>query len=242
MGPFSCPGHCRVGDHLDSRRARSHAGGFGRPCLEGKPGASVLRFRGWVGRQRLPSGRGGRRAVFRLADRPARTQEAVLHHHRRLPHRDRAHRARLERILLLPVSFLHRLRHRRRVFRHQFDHPGAGPGALPRPTRSHHQRQFLGRGRARRCGRCRAAQPGAHPCRVGMAARVPDRRYSRPRRLFHAHVDSRKSALACDPRAGEGGRGRRQGHRTAISGRGREARAGPRRQSHSPALARPYAA
>ena len=117
------------------------------PGLERQPGASFLGFRGWIGRQRLPSRRGRRRVVFRLADRSARAQKTLLHHHRRLSHRDRADRARLERLLLLPVSLLHRLRHRRRIFRHQFDHPGAGPGALPRPTRSHDQRQFLGRAR-----------------------------------------------------------------------------------------------
>ena len=99
VGPFSRPGHCRARDHLDSRRARSHARGFGRARFEGQPGASFLRFRGRIGRQRLPSRRGRRRAVFRLADRPARAQKALLHHHRRLPHRDGADRARLERLL-----------------------------------------------------------------------------------------------------------------------------------------------
>ena len=216
LGPFSRSGHCRAGHHLDSRRARSHAGRFSRACFEGQPGASFLGFRGRVGRQRLPSRRSRRRAVFRLADRSARTQKTVLHHHRCLPHRDSAHRARLERLLLLPVSLLHRLRHRRRIFRHQFDHPGAGPGALPRPTRPDDQRQFLGRRGARRRGRGRAAQSGAHSFRVGMAPRVPDWRYSRSCRLFHAHVGARKSALARDPWAGKGRRGRRQRHRTAI--------------------------
>ena len=64
LGPFSRPGHRRARDHLDSRRARSDARRFGRPSVEGKPGASFLRFRGRVGRQRLPSRRGRRRACF----------------------------------------------------------------------------------------------------------------------------------------------------------------------------------
>ena len=157
LGPFSRSGHCRAGDHLDSGRARGHARRFGRARTEGQPGASFLRFRGRAGRQRLPSGRGRRRAVFRLADRSPWAQNTLLHHHRRLPHCDRADRAQLERPLFLRVSLLHRLRHRRRIFRHQFDHPGIGPRALPRPTRSHDQRQFLGRRRARRGGRGRAA-------------------------------------------------------------------------------------
>ena len=216
VGPFSRPGDCRARDHLDSRRTRSHARGFSRPGIEGQPGASILRFRGWIGWQRLPSRRGRRRAVFRLADRPAWAQKALLHDHRRLPHCDRADRARVERVLLFPVSLLHRLRHRRRIFRHQFDHPGTGPGALSRSTRSHDQRQFLGRRGARRRGRGRAAQSGAHPFRMGMAACVPDWRDPRARRLLHAHVGARKSALARNPRARKGRRGRRQRHRKAI--------------------------
>ena len=122
----------------------------------------------------------------------------------------------LERPLFLRLSLLHRLRHRRRIFRHQFDHPGTGPRALPRPTRSHDQRQFLGRRGARRGGRGRAPQSGADPCGMGMAACVPDRRDPWPRRLFHADVGARESALARDPWARERGRGRRQGYRKAI--------------------------
>ena len=79
------------------------------------------------------------------------------------------------------------------------------PGALPWPTRPHDQRQFLGRRGARRRGRGCAAQSGAHPCRMGMAACVPDRRNPGARRLFHAHVGARESALARDPWARERG-------------------------------------
>ncbi len=136
-------------DGLEVTLAGSVAAGFER-----QPGASFLRFRGWIGRQRLSSRRGRGRAVLWMADRPARTQKAVFHHHRCLPYRDGAHRPRVERLHLLPVSLLHRLRHRGRIFRHQLDHPGTGPGALPGPTRSHDQRQFLGRrGAGRRWSR-----------------------------------------------------------------------------------------
>src|SRR5580700_8653399 len=71
---------------------------------------------------------------------------------------------------------------------------------------------------------------------------VLNRRHSRRRRFFHAQVDSREPALASDPRAGQGGRGHCRGDRKAISEREREARAGPRRQSHPLAHARPYPA
>ncbi len=216
VGPFSRSGHCRARDHLDSRRTRGHARRFSRAGIEGKPGASFLGFRGWAGRQRLSSRRGRRRPVFRLAHRSAWAKKTVLHHHRRLPHRDGADRARLERPLVPPVSLLHGMRHRRRVLRHQFDNSGAGPRALPRPTRSHDQRQLLGWRRARRRGRSRAPQSRAHPFRVGMAPCVPDRRYSRSGRLFHAHVGARESALARDPRTRKRRRGRRQGYRKAV--------------------------
>ena len=48
--------------------------------------------------------------------------------------------------------FLTGCRHRRRVRRHQFDNPGAYPGAVTRPDRSDHQRQLLDRRGARRGG------------------------------------------------------------------------------------------
>jgi len=214
VGPFPCPGYRRVGHNLDSRRARSHARWLGGRGVEGKPGASFLGSRSRIRWQRLPWRCGPGRALFRLADRPVGAKEALLHHHRRLPERHRAHRAVMERLLLLPVSFLHRMRHRRRIRRHQFDHPGADPGALPRPYRPDDQRQFLGRGGARRFGRGRAAQSGADLSGVRMAARLLDRRGARRGRLSHAHVDSRESPLARDPRAGGGRRGGRRRNRT----------------------------
>ena len=242
VGPFPRSGHRRAGDHLDPRRPRSHARRLRRARLEGKPGAAILGFRGRPRRQRLSARRSRRRAVLRLAHRPARTQEALLHHHRRLPRRHGDDRTCMERLLLLCFPFLHRLRHRRRIFRHQFDHPGAGPGALPRSTRPHHQRQLLGRGGARRSGRRRAAQSGARPFRVRMAPCLPDRRCSWRRRLLHADVDSREPALARDPRPGKGGRDRRYGNRKAIPRSRRRSQGGRPRRRHAIALARPYAA
>ena len=56
---------------------------------------------------------------------------------------------------LCVVSLYHRRRHRRRIRRDQFHHPGADPGARARLDRSRHQRQLLGRrgdGRARLAG------------------------------------------------------------------------------------------
>ena len=98
------------------------------------------------------------RAVLRLAHRPARTQAAVLHHARGLSRRHRGDRAVVEFLELRAVPLLHRRRHRRRIHRHQFHHPGAGPGALSRLDRSRHQRQLLDRRRARRRRLDRAAR------------------------------------------------------------------------------------
>ena len=64
-------------DGLEVTLAGSVAG-----ALESKPGAAFFRLRGRPRRQRLSARRGARRAVLRLAHRPARAKEAVLHHHR----------------------------------------------------------------------------------------------------------------------------------------------------------------
>ncbi len=55
-------------------------GGLGRGRAEGKPGPAVQQRRRRPRRQRLSRRRGAGRAVLRLADRPARPQEALLHH------------------------------------------------------------------------------------------------------------------------------------------------------------------
>ncbi len=70
---------------------------------------------------------------------------------------------------LRAVSLPHRRRHRRRIHRHQFDHPGAGTGALSRLDRSRHQRQLLDRRCARRDRVDRAARPRPAGAGFGMA-------------------------------------------------------------------------
>ena len=107
---------------------------------------------------------------------------------------------------LRSVPFSHRRRHRRRIHCHQFDNPGAYPGAVPRLDRPTHQRQFLGR-RGARCGRfARFAQSRAHQSGDRLAARFPDRGYNRTRDSRDATLDSGKPALAGDARHAASGR------------------------------------
>ena len=153
------------------------------PALEAEPGAALLQCRCRARRQRLSGRRGARRAVLRLAHRPARAQAAVLHHARGLSGRHRRDRAVLEPVELRAVPLPHRRRHRRRIHRHQLDHPGAGPGALSRLDRSRHQRQLLDRRRDRRGRLDRAARSGGARARPRLAAGVSDRRRARPRHL-----------------------------------------------------------
>ena len=141
-----------------------------------------------------------RRARLRLAHRPDRAQETVLHHARALSHRHRRHRAVLERRELRAVSLSHRRRHRRRIYRDQFDDPGTGAGALSRLDRPRHQRQLLDRRGARRDQRDRAARSASARPRSRLAAGLSHRRLSRPRRVRDADVDSGKPALADDSR------------------------------------------
>ena len=106
--------------------------------------------------------------VLRLADRPDRAQEAVLHHARGLSRCDRGDRAVVESGELRAVSFSHRRRHRRRIHGDQFDDPGTGAGALSRLDRSRHQRQLLDRrrdGRGRRASCC-----SIRPCSIPISA------------------------------------------------------------------------
>ena len=98
------------------------------------------------------------------------------------------------------VPLSHRRRHRRRIHCHQFDNPGADPGAAPRLDRPRHQRQLLGRRGARRGRFARAARSGRHRSGDRLAAGVPDRRGARTRDSGHATLDSGKPALAGDAR------------------------------------------
>ncbi len=120
---------------------------------------------------------------------------------------------------LLALSLPHRRRDRRRVYGDQLHHPGAGAGPLSRLHRSRDQRQLLDRRRARRGRGDRASRSAHHRSRDRMARLLSHRRDARPRRLPHADVDPRKSALAGATRAGGGGRGRRRRHRGEVSRR-----------------------
>ena len=242
LGAFPHARRRRARHHLDPRWPRGDARGLGRGRAEGEPGARFQRPRCGHRRKRLSARRRRRRFVLRLAHRPARPQEAVLHHHRGLPHGDRAHRLVMERLELLALPLPHRRRHRRRVYGDQLDHPGAGAGPLPRLHRSRDQRQLLDRRRARRGRRDRASRSAHHQSRDRVARLLPHRRDARPRRLPHAHVDSRKPALARAAWPGGAGAGRRRRHRGEVPRRRTCARAG-RGQRRDPAQGpQPHAA
>ncbi len=170
-------------------------------------------------RQRLSRRRGARRAVLRLADRPPRAQEAVLHHALGLSRRHRRDRVLLESLEFRAVSISHRRGHRRRICRDQFDHPGADPGAGARLDRSRDQRQLLARRRARRARRGGAARSEGARSRDRLAAGVPDRLAARRRDLLHADVAAGKPALADDSRPRRRGRAHRRRHRAHGSRR-----------------------
>ena len=178
---------------------RSRSPGFVRRA-ESKPVAGIHQHGHRHRRQRLSCRRGIRRAVLRLADRPARPQEALFHHAVGLSHRDRGHRLLVEFMDLRAVSLLHRRGHRRRICRDQFDHPGTGSRALARMDRPLHQRQLLDRRGDRRRRLDRSARSGCHRSGTRLAARLSDRRGARPHHLRHAVLDSGKPALADDPR------------------------------------------
>ena len=122
----------------------------------------------------------------------------------------------LEPLELCVLSVPHRRRHRGRIRRHQFDHPGTDPGARARLVRSRHQRQLLGgrgHGRARLIGgaRSRRDQSGNR-----LAARLPDRRGPRAGHFLHAAVAAGKPALADDARPRRRGPPRDRRHRGAL--------------------------
>ena len=204
--PLSHPGGRGARHYLDSRRARGDAGGLARRRPEGEPGAAILQYRRRTGSERLSRRRGSRRAVLRLAHRPARPQEALLHHALGLSRRHRCDRAVLEFLELCVVPICDRRRHRRRVCGDQLDNPGADPGAGSRLDRPRHQRQLLDRRGARRVRSDRAARSGRHRPRIRLAGGLPDRRAAGAGDLFHAAVAAGEPALADDPRPCRGGR------------------------------------
>ena len=217
--PVSHTGCRGARHHLDFRRPGSDARRRVVRRTESKPGAAIHQHRYRHCRQRLSRRRGARRAVFRLADRPARPQETVFHHAHRLPRRDCGHRLVVEFMDLRPVSFLHRRGHWRRICRDQFHHPGIGPRALSRMDRPLHQRQFLDWRRDRRGRLDRSARSDDHRSGIWLAARLPDRRRARADHLCDAVLDSGKPALADDAWPRRGSRSDRRRYRAAIRGR-----------------------
>ena len=233
-------GDRRARHHLDSRRSRSNAGRRAVRRAQAELGFGVEQCADRPCRKLLSRRRRARRGLLRLADRSARTQEAVHDHARHLSVGDRGHRPVMGRVELRRVPLSHRRRHRRRIHRHQFDNPGAYSGTVPRLDRPPHQRQLLawrGNGRGRFA---RFARSGIHRSGDRLAAGVPDRRNNRTCYFGHATLDSGKPALAGDARLPAGGARGRPRHRSAICARQRCARA--RAAKSAAAHARPHAA
>ncbi len=224
MERLSHPRRPGARNHLDSRWSGSDARRRAVGRAQTKPGAASLQFRSRPGQQCLSCRRRAGRARIRLAHRSGRPEEAVLHHAVGLSHGDGGHRIVLERLQLRAVPLPHRRRHRRRIHRNQFDHPGTGAGALSGLDRSRHQRQFLDRRRARRGQRDLAARSRVRRSRRRLAPRLSGRRMSRPDRAGDAHLDSGEPALADDPRSAGAGRGDRRGHRAVRATRCNTAR------------------
>ena len=112
------------------------------------------------------------------------------------------------------------------------------PGARARLDRSRHQRQLLGRRRARRARRDRAARPGGDRSRARLARRLPDRCAARGHRVLHAAVAAGEPALADD--AWPRGRGR-EGRRRNRGAAARRGACNSRRAAHEGAAARAHA-
>ena len=216
LGALPYPGGGGARRHLDSRRAGGDACRLAVGRAQGQPGAAFQQCRRRPCRKRLSRRRRARRDVLRLAHRPARPQEIVLHHADGLSARHRGDRDVVESVKLHAVPLCHRRRHRRRICRDQFHHPGADPGARARLERSRHQRQLLDRrgdGRARLA--CAARSEGDRPGNR-LAARLPDRGESGVGDLLHAVLDSGKSALADDAWPRRGGAAGDRRHRGAL--------------------------
>ena len=145
-------------------------------ALKAEPGAAFSNADVGPRRQRLSRRRGARRAVLRLAHRPARAQEAVLHHAHRLSAGDRRDGVLLGFVELSALPLHHRRGHRRRICGDQLDHPGTDPGAGARLDRSRDQRHLLGRRGARRARARSCCSIRRDRSRAWLARRVPDRR------------------------------------------------------------------
>ena len=152
VGPLPHAGRGRARHHLDSRRPRGDAGrldrrraeGTARCCTSATPTSaspaapisparcSAHSFFGWL------TDRLGRKKLFFI------TLAVYLLRHR-------GDGAVVEFRELRAVPLPHRRRHRRRIRRDQFDHPGADPGARARLDRS--RRSTAASGSARRSAR-----------------------------------------------------------------------------------------
>ena len=219
VGPLSFAARGGAGRDVAARRSRSDAGGRGRECAEVQSGVALYQRRCRSRGQRVYRRRGARRARLRLADRPARPAQAVFHHARALPGRDRGNRAVVESGQLPAVSLSDRRGHRRRIHGDQFDDPGIHAGAGARLDRSRHQRHVLGRRGARRGRLAGAARSRPAAGRLGLARVLLHRRGAGAGDSADAHLGARKPALAAHAwRRARRARDRRR-HRDALSRR-----------------------
>ena len=159
-----------------------------------------------------------------LTDR-LRAQEAVLHHPRRLSVGDGADRPLLGRLRASSSSASSPAAASAANIRRSIRPSRSCPGALSRLHRSRDQRQLLGRRGGSARWRGRAARSRRFDARSRLAPRLPARRGARPRRVPHAHLDSRKPALARHPRPRRRKPRRRSPRSSASRGRRRAAAA-----------------
>ena len=232
-------------------------------ALQTSPRLHLTRRAGRPDRQRLSRRRGTGRAVLRPADRPARPQEALQRHARRLSGGHRGDRLLVELRELPVLPLPDRRRHRRRILGDQLGDPGADPGAGARPHRPGDQRQLLDRRGARarwsRCccsiRRCSAPDIGwriafgsgavlgpLHPLSAPLPAREPaladDRTAATARRQEVVARDRGARDRAARRRAA-----RRRSRRSAAARRSRtRSRSAPSRARLSEALSRPHRA
>ncbi len=189
-------GH-RAGDHLDARRARGHAGRRDRPGAHGAGDAASHDGPGRRRRDRVPGGRGERRAGVRASHRSLRTQAAVPGHARRLPGGHAGVGAGLELRVVRVLSLRDRRRHRRRVQRGQLRRRRADPGAAARARRPGGQQHLLagdGAGRGAGAGAARHAGPAA---RARLARRVRRRRGARAVGAARCAATCRRARAGC---------------------------------------------
>ena len=146
-------------------------------------------------------------AVFWLADRSPRTQEAFLHHARALSRRHGRDGVFVGFLEFRDLSRAGGRGHWRRICGGQFDNSRTDPRSRARLDRPRDQRQLLDRRGVGGGGLARSSRSRPFQSSDRMASGVFYRRDDRPRDFRVAHLDSRKSALA--DYAWPSGRGRR---------------------------------